>query len=1818
MTNYPNSIDDDLTISRIEDNITEIGGDVINSLRDALITVEYVLGINPQGTVNDLVTRLAVSLNPDGTLKSSALTVPAIINSMVAAGAGIVESKLSLDVSTSTLNAELSSANTLITGLNTVLSEFTTEYSKHVYGLPFDLEDNYYGGTYFNRHVASHIDINKDQTIGHNVSGIDPRDTLYNNTGLYKSSGDIRPSTDLMSVLIEINNDLINHLLSTSGNHPASFITLDTSGFFTIPKTNDTVQKAIDYIDSLETKVFETHRAELHSNGISRASMVTSGTDLEYNKTYGPYTCSTANTQYNYSTITFTSGQTSLDWSFRDTAVGDTVIVNYGGFTSSFIINSINYTPNSTYQITINGIHPIASSGLTATIEKSHYDDNKFGVLAVAPASHNYNATGLALASVPESAIIITPNCAQVTGIDIALDELDSTHYMLYIGFYPTGNPADSNLKFSQIQGIDVTGNAGATPGQYTLSSIISSTNKAFRSGGYNFRLSAFEYSGQFGLAISDTTDDAAFSIISGTNSGTTLTPGEFVNNVVGDATSPIKDPLGLGLLKSGIASPDYNGVTTTNTPTKIYLKKQSKNYNINGQYIDYLADGYNATDGYYLANLIYTIPVGSIRTKGVYRLNVCLSQSKLHLGSTIVVSPILSPSGSSFYLDYGRFTVEDITFGTCPGENYTEITVITCLSLIGDPVTITSSTLPLPVKIYFSDDSVSFNRDSGNYRRLHEIYVKKDGVSFSHMRSQFELSSGSSTLLQTDLGTTSLETNYGWHVIDVSPKLKGFTKVGAALTDFSRYVRFFITNYNSTDDTFDGYIGQPDNSLAVSTNNGATVRSRKGKVTRYYDNTGVDYVDILFQDNIAIPLTIVCPATQSRYVDIQIFQTMRNNEEFMCIGICEQFIKGGPNATLWYFQDKREFGTISEKILSSSAIKFIEASDRISKQNGVCSGFEYISATGTSITLNGGTAFIDGVIVNKNNLTVNAYPLYITGSLPSSTTVNFAICLTKDNSYELIPIADTSSTVAYNTGSVYIYTLSQILENRKDLLPIYILPVTSTDAAYTIGTPLDIRFFINDTEQKIPVVVSGTTDVVNSGNTNNSTILGNFSTLKAASNYIQYSNNIHSTIKIKGTVYITESISFGGKPVSIIGEKGNQAICTIDGVAINLSSNMDVVGVNFVRKFGTKDSSAQPYYTAGYSKATLGLVMADGTLSYENIAIKDCTFSTHTDYRKSNYSHILFEQSGDGAILANINISNNRFTETNSQLCIAFVNKVGISLTTSPTAKGTILNDVIIENNKGNFNSYIILSSDNYSGGSGRNSRGLSAYNLKISKNTFDYVWLNLSRSVLDSFNLSTFTVYNQSYPQFRPNVIISENSFNGVIAKSIDGILLNNTSTTNIVNTASPDIIICNNIFSNVYLLSNADLFASNTTCIGQGQIIISNNCFNVSNYTVFDFLPSDLPVTPGYSTCLTITGNTSSAAFTELKNVVNINNNIFQGKVNDYSSTAYYYRVIMVIIPANINNNIISNCITLDGVGIALNYNNLGGNIYTANVSNNMIYRGDTVIMNYIYVNGTTSLKSIVINDNYFDQTTVDNASNTELIYCTSGYEYKLTTQRNKNDTFTVDLIPYMDDNFTSLFVYNNGSAISGNISGWCKSTFCDISADTSSFRIQKQIFPTCSSSSFPINTEYTLAPLVLNIPYLDGANLTNITLVVRAGNSHTTIPVIVTVSTQNTLTSATTAAITTTSQYEVTTNPAIFYPNGSTWTVISVDMTTPSLPISSRYAIKSNSRTLPVYITFLHKVAMGDVIQPFKITKGSVYPWQYSEFFNIYTIKGTFTY
>lgn len=49
-TVYPNGIDDNVTLPLVFDNITEVKADTVNRVRNAIVSVEQALGINPQGT----------------------------------------------------------------------------------------------------------------------------------------------------------------------------------------------------------------------------------------------------------------------------------------------------------------------------------------------------------------------------------------------------------------------------------------------------------------------------------------------------------------------------------------------------------------------------------------------------------------------------------------------------------------------------------------------------------------------------------------------------------------------------------------------------------------------------------------------------------------------------------------------------------------------------------------------------------------------------------------------------------------------------------------------------------------------------------------------------------------------------------------------------------------------------------------------------------------------------------------------------------------------------------------------------------------------------------------------------------------------------------------------------------------------------------------------------------------------------------------------------------------------------------------------------------------------------------------------------------------------------------------------------------------------------------------------------------------------------------------------------------------------------------------------------------------------------------------
>ena len=68
MSVYPDQLDTDLEISRVDNNVTEVGADSINAIRDAVFVIESTMGLSPQGNKTSLAERISVSIDSNGNL----------------------------------------------------------------------------------------------------------------------------------------------------------------------------------------------------------------------------------------------------------------------------------------------------------------------------------------------------------------------------------------------------------------------------------------------------------------------------------------------------------------------------------------------------------------------------------------------------------------------------------------------------------------------------------------------------------------------------------------------------------------------------------------------------------------------------------------------------------------------------------------------------------------------------------------------------------------------------------------------------------------------------------------------------------------------------------------------------------------------------------------------------------------------------------------------------------------------------------------------------------------------------------------------------------------------------------------------------------------------------------------------------------------------------------------------------------------------------------------------------------------------------------------------------------------------------------------------------------------------------------------------------------------------------------------------------------------------------------------------------------------------------------------------------------------------
>jgi hypothetical protein len=1178
MSKFPSDFDDDTTLPFINDNLNDIGGEAINALRDVAFALEQNIGLGAAGTTNSIADRLGVSINPNGTIKASAIaslglvTLP-IRQDQIADDAEIPESKLRLDHRTQDL---FNYIRDLSGDVNLALGWISVSGVK--------LEPHLIGAIY--RHTMDQIDVTGDP-IGFPF--------------LKNKFRQFRNNLQSYNLVNDINNELLAHqwadgsnfttgtvvtnngsLFSANYGHTASGIFLNTTRFVNIPQIADDLQLFAEFIDESSILLLGTRIQNLYSNGISRVSRSSSLSIDGYGQSIIPMTPAIAylknigsnSTPFDdidrgddiieFKPLAAAKTSKSFDEQFALVKVGDIIRINYGTIETSFIIKEKKYIAASQkYLVRIAGKNLFYSPIAVARIDRPLVNNNKFGVLAIAPANNQFN-------QIP-SLVVGSPRGAQALGVGFSSDEFNETHYLLYLALYPTGSPQDG---YTILPGIDVTGNRGQTPGAYTLDSIVDATNAALRKPGFNYRFIAFSYQGEFGIMLADPYSDTAFSVLSAVvkPDGTfdaVATGIVFQNNVVDLFPVPphtvAPDPLGFGPFGANIASPpfmlSYGSTEASQNPTRLFVPLKRNNYYVNGAEKERLnlqpgqaLDGYG--DGYWVGTIQVPLPVTGGRVEKVYRVAQDLSTSDLKIGKTLVVQSL----GAGSLLDFGRFIIKDINFG-CNPANFTDITVYDAVHAQGFSPTPTlgSDGNPANVALYFNSDSVSFNAETATdfvavspFKRHFEVYIDQFSNTFTHERGRMGIS-GSNIVIDTPTPVTLYGSTQPakLDIIKISPKLRGY-QFGPVTK-----INLNIIAFDSASGIYDGYLSSFDGSF--HTHLGPTINGKKGEVTRFYDETNIDYIDVLFD------ITTIVGSFALQNIDIQLFPTLSLDDEVMLIGTCQL------NDTTKFVnrvRDERQFGNTSEKELSTSALNFIALPERLLHFNGVIRGFDIVDVNAEVITLTGGQALVNGKfqLLNNEILTIPfTRELYFSVDFP----INWALCINSIGELVTIPLTDFDSVlgtpndptrlvvlknvISNTTYTVDSTTFANLLNNRKDLTILYIVASTVSMTPTVSLSVKDVRRYVNDQDSNIPAVVTD----------DNSQ--GNFKNFVSAATWIKLDNKFQNTIQIKGSQFATVDPGFSaGNSVNIVGG-GVGAILTFNTNVVMFNVNFKDLEIHFL-----------------------------------------------------------------------------------------------------------------------------------------------------------------------------------------------------------------------------------------------------------------------------------------------------------------------------------------------------------------------------------------------------------------------------------------------------------------------------------------------------------------------------------------------------------------------------------------------------------------------------------------------------------------------------
>ena len=284
MSNFPTSLDDDVSLPPVNDNIVEIGAEAINAARDAIFNLESNIGIGAAGSAGSIAARLGLSLDAAGNIKPSAITSLGLValpitNAQIADSAQIPEHKLVLDHRTADLYNYIQDLNRTTNAALGWISSSGIKLEPHLLGFIY-------------RHTLDQIDVTAN-----------PSNFLKNRFSL------LRDNTNAFTVLNDLNSEFLYHQFTDGSGtstqnvttidgftypsnygHTASGIWLNTSRFATVPQTANDLQQFADYVDSSSIFLLGSRVQNLFTNGISRVSRSSSLLADGYGPSLVPFT----------------------------------------------------------------------------------------------------------------------------------------------------------------------------------------------------------------------------------------------------------------------------------------------------------------------------------------------------------------------------------------------------------------------------------------------------------------------------------------------------------------------------------------------------------------------------------------------------------------------------------------------------------------------------------------------------------------------------------------------------------------------------------------------------------------------------------------------------------------------------------------------------------------------------------------------------------------------------------------------------------------------------------------------------------------------------------------------------------------------------------------------------------------------------------------------------------------------------------------------------------------------------------------------------------------------------------------------------------------------------------------------------------------------------------------------------------------------------------------------------------------------------------------------------------------------------------------